>query len=660
MGLPTSPSVAMDSALQAAFVSFAGKLADTARKEILPYWRKAIPVESKIENDRPVAESPVTIADRNAETAMRKLIEAHYPDHGIFGEEFGVTRGDAEFCWVIDPIDGTKSFITGKPLFGTLVALCHRGRPIIGVIDQCVLNERWVGVVGSGTTLNGKPVHASGVAKLSDAMLYATTPHMFAAGFESERFAAVRDAVKRPLYGCDCYAYALVASGFGADLVVEADLGVYDYAALVPVLLGAGGKMSDWNGRELALQNHEASRGRVIAAANAALHEAALRLLAEPPAASPEDGAAPASVLKPHLQTLAPYLPPLDGRSPEKHLLLDFNERTVPVPAHVTDAVKAHIDSRGLQSYPAYGDLQAKIASYAGVRPEECMFTNGSDQGIDLVVRCCCPAGTEAIIPTPTFAMYEQAAKTEGLVIRSPLFTREVGFPLEEVLAAVGPRTSLIVLSNPNNPTGTEIPREAVLRVAREARHCAVLVDECYYEFMPPETSVKDEIGHLPNLFVTRTFSKTWGLPALRLGYLLSTEANVRALASVRGPYDVNHLAVAAINAALANPQYMIDFVKEHNTQAKPLFEDFLRSRGIVFWPSSANYIFCYFKQPLETEAGLRAKNILVRPKKDGNGVLGLRVSIGTLEQTQRLIAELKDILTETNGAEHPTKKQKC
>jgi len=638
----------MDSSLAAEFARFAEELADAARKEILPYWRKPIQVESKIETDRPIQESPVTIADRNAEQAMRSLIEKRYPHHGIYGEELGQKNVNAEFCWVLDPIDGTKSFITGKPLFGTLIGLLHHGKPVVGIIDQCVLNERWVGIVGSGTKLNGQPVKSRGASALSEAMMYATTPHMFAEGLESERFAAVRSAVKRPLYGCDCYAYALVASGFGADLVVEADLGLYDYAAVVPVVLGGGGVMTDWQGQELTMQNHSASRGRVVAAANASLHAAAVALLSGTPTSAPK--ATVKSVLKPHIQVLQPYKPPLDGRSAAQHLLLDFNERTMPVASHVTEALKAHIDRQDLQCYPAYGDLNDQVAAYAGVPPEHCMFTNGSDQGIDLVVRCCCEYGSEAIIPAPTFAMYEQAALTEGLVIKSPFFTKEDGFPTKEVLSLVGPKTTLIVFSNPNNPTGTAIPREVILEVAQKASHCAILVDECYYEFMPPESTVKDEVAKLPNLFVTRTFSKTFGLPSLRLGYLISCEANIKALCSVRGPYDVNKLAVVAVKAALADQKYVFDFVKELNKQAKPKFEEFLRSKGIDFWPSSANYIFCYFSNPVQLEAALRDRQILVRPKKDAKGVTGLRVSIGTVEQTNRLITSLQELLPETNG----------
>ncbi len=180
---------------------------------------------------------------------------------------------------MLDPIDGTKSFITGKPLFGTLIACLRNGEPIIGIIDQCVLDERWVGVVGRGTTLNGKPVSASGCSALKDSMMYSTTPHMFHEGEETHKFQRMCDAVKRPLYGADCYAYAIVASGFGADIVVEADLGLYDYCALVPVVEGAGGVITDWSGRRLTLHNHDASRGRVVACANVGLHEEAIAIL---------------------------------------------------------------------------------------------------------------------------------------------------------------------------------------------------------------------------------------------------------------------------------------------------------------------------------------------------------------------------------------------
>eukprot|EP00444_Apocalathium_aciculiferum_P029916 CAMPEP_0183420712 /NCGR_PEP_ID=MMETSP0370-20130417/26625_1 /TAXON_ID=268820 /ORGANISM="Peridinium aciculiferum, Strain PAER-2" /LENGTH=354 /DNA_ID=CAMNT_0025604615 /DNA_START=24 /DNA_END=1088 /DNA_ORIENTATION=+ len=351
------------------------------------------------------------------------------------------------------------------------------------------------------------------------------------------------------------------------------------------------------------------------------------------------------SVIKEHIRKLTPYLPPLEGRDPSKFILLDFNERTVPVPSHVTEALKDFIDQGGLQKYPSYGSMQADIAAYAGVRTEECMFTNGSDQGIDLVIRCCCEKGTEAIIPAPTFAMYEQAAESECLTICRPHFDRLKGFPLEEVLGMIVPNTSIIVLSNPNNPTGTPISREAILAVAKHAPHCAILVDECYYEFMGPEESVKGDIGDFPNLFICRTFSKTWGIPSLRLGYVLTCEANINALTCVRGPYDINQFAGVALKAALANNKYVWDFVDEVNKQAKPKFQEFLTRKGITFWPTSANFIFCYFDDPNGLEQKIRARGILVRPKKDAEGVLGLRITIGTVEQMDALMKVLEELL---------------
>lgn len=282
----------------AAFAS--QELIPAARSAILPYYRQPQDMGTEIkvddEGDRSDAQthSPVTLADRAAEAAMRTLIQERYPSHGIIGEEYGSKEPTAsDVCWVLDPIDGTKSFITGQPLFGTLIGICYQGVPVVGVIDTPVLKEQWIGILddedddnmggcsGGVTTLNGDVVHSRGVAQLSESIMYSTTPHMFRRGFETERFETVRDACQMTLYGTDCYGYGLVASGFGAHLVVEADLGVYDYAALVPVMKGAGGFMTDWNGKDLTIQGFQECRGRVVAAANAILHREALKLLCD-------------------------------------------------------------------------------------------------------------------------------------------------------------------------------------------------------------------------------------------------------------------------------------------------------------------------------------------------------------------------------------------
>jgi inositol-phosphate phosphatase/L-galactose 1-phosphate phosphatase/histidinol-phosphatase len=249
-------------------LAFAQHLADAAGEVIRPYFRKPLVV-----SDKPDL-SPVTAADHAAEQTMRRLIEERFPAHGILGEEFGRVREDADFVWVLDPIDGTKSFISGVPLFGTLIALTHAGRPILGIIDQPVLRERWTGAAGRPTTLNGAAVGCRPCPVLASATLFATTPDMFK-GEDAAAFARVSGAVKLVRFGADCYAYGLLAAGF-VDLVLEANLKPYDFCAMVPVVEGAGGAVTDWRGGGLDL----ASDGRILVAGDRRTHDAALALLA--------------------------------------------------------------------------------------------------------------------------------------------------------------------------------------------------------------------------------------------------------------------------------------------------------------------------------------------------------------------------------------------
>ncbi|QXQ06362.1 histidinol-phosphatase [Sphingosinicellaceae bacterium] len=246
---------------------FAEALAETAGAAIRPYFRSATQVETKADA------SPVTAADRAAEAAMRSLIAEHRPDDGVIGEEYGEDRPDAERVWVLDPIDGTRAFIAGRPLFGTLIALMERGVPVLGVIDQPIARDRWIGGVGARTTLNGVPATTRTGRALGTAHLGTTSPHAFDTT-DFARFEQLRAAVGDTIYGGDCYNYGLVASGH-LDLVVEAWLKVYDWAALVPVVEGAGGVMRDWAGAALCL----GSDGRVVAAGDAALADAALERL---------------------------------------------------------------------------------------------------------------------------------------------------------------------------------------------------------------------------------------------------------------------------------------------------------------------------------------------------------------------------------------------
>jgi inositol-phosphate phosphatase/L-galactose 1-phosphate phosphatase/histidinol-phosphatase len=258
----------MTETVTAAHLALAGELADAAGAIIRRYFRQPIAIDDKSDL------TPVTIADREAEAAMRRLIEARFPDHGIFGEEEGRTRPDAEYQWVLDPIDGTKSFISGVPLFGTLIALTCRQRPVLGIIDQPVAGERWIGASGHPSTLNGRAIRTRPCTELGRATLFTTAPELFK-GAEAEAFQRLRAASKLTRYGTDCYAYALVATGF-IDLVVESGLKPYDFCALIPVIEGAGGSVTDWQGRPLDL----ASDGHAVAAGDARLAAAARALLA--------------------------------------------------------------------------------------------------------------------------------------------------------------------------------------------------------------------------------------------------------------------------------------------------------------------------------------------------------------------------------------------
>ncbi|KAG6709460.1 hypothetical protein I3842_06G133200 [Carya illinoinensis] len=255
------------------FAEVANKVADAAGEVIRKYFRNKFEILDKEDL------SPVTIADQAAEESMVTIILENFPSHAIYGEENGWRCKEkfADYVWVLDPIDGTKSFITGKPLFGTLIALLYRGKPILGIIDQPILRERWIGRSGRKTTLNGQEVSTRTCAELSQAYLYTTSPHLFGGDAEAA-FVRVRNKVKVPLYGCDCYAYALLASGF-VDLVVESGLKPYDFLSLIPVIEGAGGVITDWKGNQLhweASPDSPATSFNVVAAGDKQIHQQAV------------------------------------------------------------------------------------------------------------------------------------------------------------------------------------------------------------------------------------------------------------------------------------------------------------------------------------------------------------------------------------------------
>ena len=252
--------------------SFLLKISTAARAITLKYFRKTVNVENKEQTGF----DPVTVADREAENAIRDLIAQYFPDHNIFGEEWEPKKTNSAFSWIIDPIDGTRAFISGLPVWGTLAALCYEGRPIAGLMSQPHIGEDFVGFAGNATLHRGDEkatLATSKVKALNEATMFTTSPRIFLNETSLAHYDKLEANMRLARYGLDCYGYAMVAAGHG-ELVVEEGLKDVDIAAMVPIVEGAGGIVTTWSGKPVT------DGGQVIAAANPHIHEAALEILA--------------------------------------------------------------------------------------------------------------------------------------------------------------------------------------------------------------------------------------------------------------------------------------------------------------------------------------------------------------------------------------------
>lgn len=245
------------------FIDLSTHLANEAGEIIRPYFRAGVDVDSKSDD------SPVTIADRSVEKRLRAILEEERPEDGIIGEEFGIKESKNQYDWVLDPIDGTKSFIAGRPSFGTLIALCENSVPVLGIIDQSILKERWIGTKGQPTTFNGKEVKTRPCPNLKEAKLSATSPRQL-----PDLWRTLTQKTNFFVWGGDCYSYGLLSMG-GLDGVIETLLGTYDYCAMPPIIEGAGGWMGDWNGNPLTIE----SDGKTLAVGDIALKDQILEII---------------------------------------------------------------------------------------------------------------------------------------------------------------------------------------------------------------------------------------------------------------------------------------------------------------------------------------------------------------------------------------------
>ena len=337
------------------------------------------------------------------------------------------------------------------------------------------------------------------------------------------------------------------------------------------------------------------------------------------------------------------YKPPLDGRSKYDGLLLDFNERTKPPSRKVMVALGQFIKGQKLQVYPEYFDLEKRIAQYAGVKASQVMLTNGSDQGMDLIFRAFTEKGDKVIIPSPSFAMFFQWAQIVGNEMICPLYKKDdLSFPLEEVLALINEKVKLVVVCNPNNPTGTAASITDIEKIARQAKRAVVYVDEAYFEFS--KITAVSLIKKYPNIIITRTFSKAFGLASLRIGYVMAREECLAEMLKIRGPYDVNMAAYFAAAAALQDRKSMESYTDEVMRKAKPLVEKFFTENAIPYFSSCSNFILFRPDHPAKIIKLLAQGGAWLRPQNKPHIGNTLRVSIGTVKQMKKFTEIYKKV----------------
>lgn len=329
-------------------------------------------------------------------------------------------------------------------------------------------------------------------------------------------------------------------------------------------------------------------------------------------------------------------MPPLPGRLNYGGLVLDFNERTRTPSERVIAELREAINGK-LTMYPEYEGLAEAIASYASVQAANVLVTNGSDEAISLIFRTFVSKGDTVIIPEPSFSMFIQEASLCGASVVRPQYDPDSGtFPQKDVMATVARNPKLVVLCNPNNPTGTIIPVTDIETIAQGAQDTIILVDEAYAEFSG--VSVVPLLSRYPNIVITRTFSKAFGLAALRIGYMIGNPQLLGEIQKIKGPYDVNALAAAAAKAALTDIPNMKSYTDEVMTRSKPMLETFFAENAIPFCPSGANFLFIRVPDAITWEETLRRNGVLVRRFSKPGMENRLRITIGTVSETNTFI----------------------
>ena len=337
---------------------------------------------------------------------------------------------------------------------------------------------------------------------------------------------------------------------------------------------------------------------------------------------------------------MAPYSPPTAGRAGK--LRLDFNENTVGASPRVIEFLRRTLEAPGLAVYPEYGEAKTALAAFFGVPPEQLLLTNGTDEAIQVIVNTYVDDGDDVLLLRPSYAMYRFYAEVADAAIREIDYRPDdLSFPLEELLDAIRPSTRAVLIANPNNPTGTGVYVEGIEKILAKAANAAVLVDEAYFEFSG--VTAMPLAGRAPNLFVSRTFSKVYGMAAMRLGCVFSQAANIGYLHKAQSPYSVNMLAAAAATAAIEDKEYIDNYVSEVLAARELLYEG-LDKLEIPYYQSQANFVlFRAGTRSIEVRDRLRDMGVLVRDRS--YELAGcVRVTVGTREQVRRFLTALQEI----------------
>ncbi len=338
--------------------------------------------------------------------------------------------------------------------------------------------------------------------------------------------------------------------------------------------------------------------------------------------------------VKPHIAEMSPYSPPWSNLDRAGYLRLDLNENTQEPPKHVTEALKRYIGKNRVQMYPEYGKFLSKLAHYAEVNEDQLIITNGSDQAIDIILRAFLGPEDTMVIAQPGFPIFEMVARVIGANVCGVPYGQDLVFPYNKFVNAITPKTGLIVIINPDNPTGSTVSLSQIRTILENNPDIPVIVDEAYYEYT--KVTALDFLKSHPNMIITRTFSKAFAMAGLRLGYAIGHPDIISQFYKIRGPFDVNSCALVAAESQIDFPGAWNQYIHEIMTISKPYLEKFFNENGVRYYSGAAHFMLVYPENRDKAVQYLKDHDILVRPMMADLIKNTFRMNVGTLEQTKR------------------------